>query len=527
MPCAGTDGTIITAQDLFFNAPQRRKAFKSTSDEYNRALDVVTKYAIHYGHRGVGISCKKSAAHTLDLSTPATPGQTTLDVIRTVHGATLARDLLHLSLDSSLFGCTAEGWLSNLDWTSKKTTFLCFINHRLVDSPSLKRSLESMYSTLLPKGRHPWMYLALQIAPERVDVNVHPTKQEVHFLDEDEIIDWVTTAAQALLTQHSTSRVYSMTPAMGVITGEHAVQGRSQSLPVLGPRHDRAGPRHLVRVDHTTQSLDAMLGTPMSVSQPSPQGRQKQRVEESECSLTSIQELRQEVADERHVMLTELIQSHTFVGVVDLCRGLSLVQHGTQLYLLHHARVIEAFAYQLALRQFGAFERVRLDPPLPLTELLALGLATDGTDQDAPPNARLAQMATTLLAHAEMLEEYFSLGLDTPTGTVTSLPALLPRHGRQSWAIDRLPSLFVRLALHTDWTDEKACFVGICRALASAHVPASYGVEGEDDDRWSIQHLWFANLHAERGRMLVPKTLGDAFVQVASLPDLYRVFERC
>lgn len=196
-------------------------------------MDVAAKYAIHYGGQGVGISVKKVrraltqvGSSSLDLNTPCNPRQSTLDVIRNVHGATLTRDLMHLSpLQLDKLGCTVEGWVSNANWVSKKTTFLCFINNRLVECPGLKRSLETMYSMLLPKGRHPWMYLSLKIAPNRIDVNVHPTKQEVHFLDEDEIVERITAYTQDIVSQHSSCRIFSTGPALGVATSENTVQG--------------------------------------------------------------------------------------------------------------------------------------------------------------------------------------------------------------------------------------------------------------------------------------------------------------
>lgn len=63
-----------------------------------------------------------------------------------------------------------------------KLTLLLFINHRLVDSPAIRKSIEMVYSAFLPKGTHPFVYLSLEINPKNVDVNIHPTKHEVHFL---------------------------------------------------------------------------------------------------------------------------------------------------------------------------------------------------------------------------------------------------------------------------------------------------------------------------------------------------------
>lgn len=56
-PVAGRGGTQITVEDLFYNMPNRRKAFRSPSEEYQKILDIVGRYAVHC--KGVGFSCKK------------------------------------------------------------------------------------------------------------------------------------------------------------------------------------------------------------------------------------------------------------------------------------------------------------------------------------------------------------------------------------------------------------------------------------------------------------------------------------
>ncbi|WFC95514.1 DNA mismatch repair protein Mlh1 [Malassezia brasiliensis] len=330
----------------------------------------------------------------------------------------------------------------NGNWASKKTTFLCFINNRL----------------------------------------------EVHFLDEDEIVERITAYAQDIVSQHSSCRVFSSGSPMGVATSENTVQASAQ------------------------------------------RGLQE-RIAESPCDLTSVQELRTAVYLKRSVPLSEVIQNHKFVGIVDAQQGQSLIQHGTQLYLVDHAAVIEAFAYQLALRQFASFTPIRLDPAPSLRDLIGVGFdaendpAKAGLDRDAV----IQKIYDTLMARAEMLEEYFAIRLNAKEGTVETLPALLPRHGTICLVLERLPSLFFRLGPQVDWNHEKACLDGLCRELAYAHVPFSVGhASSEQDDAWIIQHTWFASFLGSRGKMVVSKELAaQGFVQVASLPDLYRVFERC
>lgn len=74
----------------------------------------------------------------------------------------------------------------------------------------LQKALDNVYATYLAKGKHPFAYLSIDIAPNCVDVNVHPTKHEVHFLNEDAIIHKIQTATDLLLKANSTSRSFTI-----------------------------------------------------------------------------------------------------------------------------------------------------------------------------------------------------------------------------------------------------------------------------------------------------------------------------
>ena len=145
----------------------------STADEFARIYEVVSRYAIH--NAGVAFSLKKHGETTAAVRT--TSSATQADNIRTVFGSTVANELLEIGAEDEPHKFKMKGLVSNANYNVKRATFILFINHRLVNSPAIKKALDQVYAAYLPKGTHSFMYLSLEIHPGNIDVNVHPTKK--------------------------------------------------------------------------------------------------------------------------------------------------------------------------------------------------------------------------------------------------------------------------------------------------------------------------------------------------------------
>ncbi|KAL6074310.1 DNA mismatch repair protein [Balamuthia mandrillaris] len=233
-PCAGQKGTQITVEDLFYSVVTRRKAMRNPTEEFNRISDVVIRYAIH--NPKVGFTLKKHGQNAAVVHTQ--PNSTVQDNIRLLFGAEIARELLPVSAKDPGLQFQLEGFVSNANYNRKKSVFILFINHRLVDSTAIKRTLEGVYSNYLPKNTHPFIYLDLQMAPQNVDVNVHPTKKEVHFLHEDTILDSIQKAVENQLLGSNSSRTFytqaSYSASSGVGRGTSSTPSNSgRPVPML------------------------------------------------------------------------------------------------------------------------------------------------------------------------------------------------------------------------------------------------------------------------------------------------------
>ncbi|KAF7442382.1 MutL DNA mismatch repair enzyme ATPase [Pyrenophora tritici-repentis] len=555
----------LKVEDLFYNVPSRRRAFRSASEEYAKILELVGRYAVHC--EGVAFSCKKIGENNSNsVTVPA--AASVKDRIRQIHGSSAANELVELSVEDDRWGFKCKGWVSSANYNAKRTQMLLFINHRSVESPVIKKSVEQTYATFLPKGGHPFFYLSLEIEPQRVDVNVHPTKREVHFLNEDEIIAVICDAIRENLSKVDTSRSFMtqsllpnpkapfatpMKSNVPVAPGTGHASDRSVSrAPQTAPKKRNDG--NLVRTDASARKITSMLQPQKSVEEIANDEKEKEYEitgkEPIACRLTSISDLRAEVRDAMHNELTEMLSSHTFVGIVDEQKRIAAIQCGVKLFLVDYAMMCNEYFYQVGLTDFANYGSIRFSPPLRLHDLLKISVEQEKKSAgDAAGEVDWDEVVDVvgkqLIDKAPLLREYFSMNI-TAEGELCSIPLLMKDY---TPCMAKLPQFLLRLGPHVNWNEEKGCFQTILRELASFYVPESlplppdvqgtYGRKGKDkvvEEATEItmrrkklfRALEFNIFPACKARLVATKGLLDSgIMEVANLKGLYRVFERC
>ncbi|XP_034652231.1 DNA mismatch repair protein Mlh1 [Drosophila subobscura] len=534
-PCAGNQGTIITIEDLFYNMPQRRQALKSPTDEFQKLSDVLAKYAVHNPH--VGFTLRKQGEAQPSLKTPVASSRE--ENIRIIYGAGISKELLHFSHTDEVYKFEVECLLTQVNYSAKRSQMLLFINQRLVESPALKCAVDSVYATYLPRGQHPFVYMSLRLPPQNLDVNVHPTKHEVHFLYQDEIVERLKEQVEAqLLGSNATRTFYKQLKLPGATELDE-----TQSV----DKTQRIYPKELIRTDSTEQKLDkflapirksdsgslssSSLGTEIS-SQETPSETSASQEEESfrvvaarkarEVRLSSVLDMRQSVERQCNIQLRNILKNLVFVGCVDERRA--LFQHETRLYLCNTRAFSEELFYQRLVYEFQNCSEISVTPPLPLQELLMIALDSEAagwTPEDGDKAELAASAAQILQQKAPIMKEYFGLRI-SEDGLVGSLPSLVARHKPSA---THLPVYLLRLATEVDWEQEAKCFETFCRETARFYAQLEWREDvSSGHQHWHTEHVLFPAL---KKYLLPPAGLRQQIYELTNLPTLYKVFERC
>ena len=187
-------GTTVEVRNLFFNVPARRKYMRSAEREAAAICRLVDAYALAYPP----IYFRLVHNDRDVLVAPKT--DRTEERLAKVLGKKTAAQLIPFHSEEK--GVVVRGYAGHPTVTrSNRSGQLLYVNNRPVVSPPLYYAVMLAYKTLVPKGRYPLAVVFLEITPEFVDMNVHPTKKEVRFKNEWEVRDIVMRAVSRALKE--------------------------------------------------------------------------------------------------------------------------------------------------------------------------------------------------------------------------------------------------------------------------------------------------------------------------------------
>ncbi len=189
-------GTLVRVENLFFNVPARLKFLKQDTTERRQIDALVTRYALAYPN----VRFQLRQENRLALQTSGNGDRR--EILAVLYGADIARQMLEvISSDREI---RIHGYISPTTISrSNRREITFFVNGRPVQDPTLISAFLKGYHTLLMVGRFPLGILFLEMPPEAVDVNVHPTKAEVRFRQSDHVFLGVQNAVRKALLAYN------------------------------------------------------------------------------------------------------------------------------------------------------------------------------------------------------------------------------------------------------------------------------------------------------------------------------------
>ncbi|NND33539.1 MAG: DNA mismatch repair endonuclease MutL [Saprospiraceae bacterium] len=192
--CEASPGTSIQIKNLFYNIPARRKFLKSNTVELRHILDEFQRIAL--AHPEIYFEAFHNNAETYHL-----PPGTLRKRIVNLFGKTINDRLVPIEEETEL--CQISGFIGKPESAKKSRGEQFFlINDRFIKSPYLNHAVLQAYESLIGPGTYPFYLLNIRMAPDRLDINVHPTKQEIKFEDERLTYNMVKAAVRHTLSKH-------------------------------------------------------------------------------------------------------------------------------------------------------------------------------------------------------------------------------------------------------------------------------------------------------------------------------------
>jgi DNA mismatch repair protein MutL len=232
-PCAFTNGTSISMKNLFFNLPARRNFLKSNSVETRHIVDEFIRVAMAFPN--IFFSLTSNGQEVFHLES----GNLKQRIVQ-ILGNNYNAKLVPVKEETDYLN--VYGFIGKPD-TAKKTRGdqYFFVNNRFIKSAYLNHAVNTAYNDLLPKDSFPSYVLFIDLDPEQIDINVHPTKQEIKFEDEKITYAFVQSAVKHALAQ------FSVAPSLDFTLNANIQSLSSVSKPFTEERKDEVSSSNLYK----------------------------------------------------------------------------------------------------------------------------------------------------------------------------------------------------------------------------------------------------------------------------------------
>ncbi|MCC6752878.1 MAG: DNA mismatch repair endonuclease MutL [Saprospiraceae bacterium] len=198
-PCACSVGTQIQVKNLFFNVPARRKFLKSDSIELRHIQDEFIGQALSFPEIAFSLQVNDQQVYKL---APSTLKQRIVGIF----GRKYTEQLIPVKPQTEVVDVSGFCGKPEIARKSKGEQYL-FVNRRAIRSPYLQHAVHAAYEQLLPPELHPFFVLFLNVDPEEIDINVHPTKNEIKFEDERIVYQFLKASVRYSLAQFTTTPI--------------------------------------------------------------------------------------------------------------------------------------------------------------------------------------------------------------------------------------------------------------------------------------------------------------------------------
>ena len=192
-PCSCPVGSSFLVSNLFFNVPARRKFLKTNATELNNILTAFERIVLVYPD--INFTLHSNGQELMNLRAGSLRQR-----ISDIYGRRYGQDLLPVSVDTAM--CRITGFVAKPEAARKKgVAEYFFVNGRFMKHPYFHKAVQQAYDRLIPAGMHVPYLIYFEVSPADIDVNIHPTKTEIKFENEQAIWQILTAAVKDAIGQ--------------------------------------------------------------------------------------------------------------------------------------------------------------------------------------------------------------------------------------------------------------------------------------------------------------------------------------